>query len=794
MIFFLVGISTILTIGSSVREEYNQKNKNMYYTKSNINASNEETEYWALLIAVGLYAENPEKNIPFMLEDIDILYNLILKSDSWSEDHIKVITGKNATAANIIKGLKWLDEMEDENDISLIYITTHGGPLPFDIPPLDEDDKYDECLSTYWSFVYSSTLIWDDQLNYHLSKLESQGVCLIVDSCFAGGFNDPPYKYKNLDMKKNSEKNKNILISDWINGFIDTLGKSGRVILMGCREDESAMGGLFTPRIIDGLKGYADNNIDGIISAEEIFNYTKPRCSGQNPTIYDGYNGELPLITYNFKQDKVGLYNQSNNHNYIIINTTSSMYIENSIICGYITDQATNDPIENATVFLHWKDENGNTDLNKSCTDSFGYYSLNAVAGQIMLSSVAINYFKNETNWINIGDNVVLWLNISLLHYPPENSIICGFITDKLTGEPISDAKASLSCDDGENNYQNNTDSDNHGFYSMNVSTGNIRIIAYADKYFVKFLDRFYIDNYEIVWLNITLDPYPAENSVVCGYISDETTGDVIEEADIRLTWTFNNYQLQNNTETDQNGFFFFNVASGKINLRLNQEGYFEVKESYYILDEEILWVNISLYPYPGESSIICGYILDNDTSEPLTNFDFSVEWYDGKGHSDWYHPRVNNDGFFEISLTHGEVYFWIGCEGYKYYRSYREDIFENKTHWFNISLEKDLICVDIIKPLNTMYISNRRVIPSSVGVVVGSLDVEAFVHNYFYLPVEVSKLEFYIDNVLKATVSSEPYVWNWNDFTFGRHILKVVAYDNFGNSASDEITVQKLF
>ena len=54
--------------------------------------------------------------------------------------------------------------------------------------------------------------------------------------------------------------------------------------------------------------------------------------------------------------------------------------------------------------------------------------------------------------------------------------------------------------------------------------------------------------------------------------------------------------------------------------------------------------------------------------------------------------------------------------------------------------------------------------------------------------------MEFYVDNALKATVNSEPYVWNWNDITFGEHTIKVVAYDSIGNSASDEITVRKLF
>ena len=109
-----------------------------------------DTEYWALLVAVGVYADDPQQNRPLMLEEIDDLYDVLLESPLWSEDHIKVIKGEDATVSNIVMGLRWLDRMEDSDDFSLVFITTHGSPLGFDIPPLDEDDGTDEILVSYW--------------------------------------------------------------------------------------------------------------------------------------------------------------------------------------------------------------------------------------------------------------------------------------------------------------------------------------------------------------------------------------------------------------------------------------------------------------------------------------------------------------------------------------------------------------------------------------------------------------------------------------------------------------------
>ena len=760
--------------------------------------ANDGTEYWGLLIAVGVYADHSERNIPFMQEDVDDLYTILVESDWWSKDHIKVIKGKNATATNIIQGLRWLDRMDDGDDISLIYITSHGGPLSTDIPPLDEEDGHDECLSTYWSFAYPSTLIWDDELNYHLSKLESQGVCLIIDSCFAGGFNDPPYRARMYNSIKNNNEDDLVSISGWVDSFIEDVSGSGRVVLMACREDEYAIAGMYTPRVIDGLRGFADNNMDGVVSAEEVFYYAETRCIEQHPTMYDGYTGELPIITYNYDQNnnsKDGSDQYDDLNPIMTSKKNNLLYVENSVVCGYITDHSTNIPIENAYVRLACRDLDGNIYVNRTYTDIYGFYRINVIEGDIMFNIYADNYFHYATDWISIGENVTLWLNYSLVHYPPENSVICGFISDKSTGEPIVDAKVNLVWNVNQYEYENYTCSNTYGFYSMNVAAGDIRLYVYADRYLDSRTDWFNIGDDEIFWLNVSLEAFPPEDSIVCGYVTDESTGDTIEDADVDLFWTYSNdYTYWNITRTDHNGFFIFNVASGKIRLRLSKQGYFEVEETYYITDKETLWVNISLFPCPIENSIICGYIRDDETLEPLSYSSFRVDWFDGKGHYSWNSTRTDRYGFYEISVACGELYFRISCDGYNYVRTYRSDVSENETFWFNISLKKSKFRVDIIRPLNAFYIGNFRVIPSSTGVIAGGIDVEAFVHDYWHQPLQVSKLEFYVDGVLKETLMDSPYVWRWDDKTFGMHTLKVVAYSETGYISSDEIAVWKLF
>lgn len=54
-----------------------------------------------------------------------------------------------------------------------------------------------------------------------------------------------------------------------------------------------------------------------------------------------------------------------------------------------------------------------------------------------------------------------------------------------------------------------------------------------------------------------------------------------------------------------------------------------------------------------------------------------------------------------------------------------------------------------------------------------------------------VTRVEFYIDNVLRATRTAAPYIWRWNttQASAGQHTVRVVAYNDAGQ-ASQQVTV----
>jgi len=315
-IFLLSGLGTGISFGielslnkSTDLDELDLLNLNIDSKNSGL-CNNDGTEYWALLVGCNEFRYLPDSFLPGNDEVAKDFKDLLLTSDHWRDDHIKVITGKNATKRNIINGLKWLDQMDDEDDICLFTITTHGS-YNVDRYLKDEDDGYDEFLYVYDSYHQLPILglcsfffdfLYDDQLNYYLSKLESKGICAIINSCYSGGFDDPPLKtYTKYDTVFQESTEDKISPMQWMDEFGEELKESGRIVLMACGEHQIARGNVFEYLIMDGLKGLAEPEMD-LCSVEDAYYYAVPLLKKmlirefnyrQLPKIFDDYSGDL---------------------------------------------------------------------------------------------------------------------------------------------------------------------------------------------------------------------------------------------------------------------------------------------------------------------------------------------------------------------------------------------------------------------------------------------------------------------------------------------------------------------
>jgi hypothetical protein len=62
----------------------------------------------------------------------------------------------------------------------------------------------------------------------------------------------------------------------------------------------------------------------------------------------------------------------------------------------------------------------------------------------------------------------------------------------------------------------------------------------------------------------------------------------------------------------------------------------------------------------------------------------------------------------------------------------------------------------------------------------------------------KVKRVDFYIDGKLRDSKSEEPFKFRWKRdrirFLIHIHVIKVVAYDNAGNTATTRMIVRKFF
>lgn len=281
--------------------------------RADIGASSGES--WAIIVGVSDYLYSDILFLPdlqYCDDNARDLYNLI--APSWGESHVKLLIDAETNKTDIHDAIfNWLAPVEDADDTVFFFFSGHGGNGS-DVAPTDETDGLDEYICSHDSLTSSwANDIRDDELDAWLSILDSGKVVVVLDACFSGGFITSMGATK-FEIDKTETTEDDTRLGSPNDGFAMDISKSGRAILTACAENEESwevgvlQHSVFSHYIIEALSKLdtVDANSNHEISAEEIFNYAEPRtvsfttenCTEiQQPQLYDGYAGEIPLLT-----------------------------------------------------------------------------------------------------------------------------------------------------------------------------------------------------------------------------------------------------------------------------------------------------------------------------------------------------------------------------------------------------------------------------------------------------------------------------------------------------------------
>jgi len=222
---------------------------------------------WAVLIGVSEYA-NPASNLTYCHQDAIDMYELL--KEHTTTDRMKLLTNRQATHSNIVYYTQQLFQQARHDDIVIFYFSGHGN---------------DNIFATHDKSLYFSTL----QKIFKSSKAKRK--LIFADACYAGTLRQPG----NQSTSNNSDLGKNVLL------FLSSRSNQYS------SEDYALRNGIFTYFLLAGLRGGADANKDGYITAKELFVFVYPkvkeRSNGrQIPVMWGKFDENMVILKKKTKQ------------------------------------------------------------------------------------------------------------------------------------------------------------------------------------------------------------------------------------------------------------------------------------------------------------------------------------------------------------------------------------------------------------------------------------------------------------------------------------------------------------
>jgi len=228
---------------------------------------------YALIVGVASYKNLPAKSqLEFSERDADAIYSILISPEggNFRAENVHRLTGAKATLANLKQELEvWLPSVAKEEDRVVIYFAGHGFIqagraylAPYDLDPNN---------------IAGTGYPMETLGNVAGSRIKARWKVLLTDSCHSGAITPDAdaaqYNKSLLDLSRSMfsltasrDRERSFESKDWGEGH-----------------------GIFTYYVVKGLEGQADENGDGIVTADELADYTRTQVREvtkgmQNPT------------------------------------------------------------------------------------------------------------------------------------------------------------------------------------------------------------------------------------------------------------------------------------------------------------------------------------------------------------------------------------------------------------------------------------------------------------------------------------------------------------------------------
>ncbi len=264
---------------------------------------------YGVVIGIGKYKDPDIPFLRYAVNDAREIYNILTDPQygNFPRENVKLLLDEQATLTAIKSAMgTYLARKAGKDDTVCIYFAGHGSP---EIDPTGKaDDRLEKFIVPYDAKkddLFSYGLSMDEIRNIY-ERIESKRVVFFIDSCYSGEAGGRKFSRPDIGAR-------NITISD---KFLEDLSGEGRIIITASKPDELSLEttelehGIFTYYLAEGLKGKADLNKDGVVTANELYSYVyeqvtkKARLLGasQHPLKKGTIMGEIQLTRYETKE------------------------------------------------------------------------------------------------------------------------------------------------------------------------------------------------------------------------------------------------------------------------------------------------------------------------------------------------------------------------------------------------------------------------------------------------------------------------------------------------------------
>lgn len=224
---------------------------------------------WALVIGVKEFADGRINPLKYTTKDAEEFAALLKNPDygRFKEDHVQVLMDKKATTQAIKEKLNWLARSAKEDDMVVIYLSSHGSPGEMDTAGVSYVVTYNTDIKNPDS-LYATALPMVDIADAVRTRIKAQRAVVLLDTCHSGA----------------AVQGARALTAKDIGVSTNTLNRIrqgvGRVIIASSQanerswESEDLKHGYFTYYLIEGLK---QNN--GLVSIEKVYSYLRDQVS-----------------------------------------------------------------------------------------------------------------------------------------------------------------------------------------------------------------------------------------------------------------------------------------------------------------------------------------------------------------------------------------------------------------------------------------------------------------------------------------------------------------------------------